>query len=47
MLCLWSDQFEFMARFMNFNLWNGSDLVFEVLYVIFNFSIAIFLLPSD
>ena len=29
MLCLWSDQSEFMALFMIFNLWNGPDMIFE------------------
>ena len=39
MLCLWTDQSEFMAGFMVFNLWSGPG----VLYLVFNFSIAIFL----
>jgi len=28
-LCLWSDQSEFTALFMVFNLWIGSGIIFE------------------
>jgi hypothetical protein len=27
--CLWSDQSEFMAVFMGFNLQSGTDFIFE------------------
>jgi hypothetical protein len=29
MLCLWSDQSEFMAIFVVFNLWIGPGFIFE------------------
>jgi len=28
-MCLWSDQSEFMALFMVFNLWIGPSFIFE------------------
>jgi hypothetical protein len=28
-LCVWSDQSEFMALFMVFNLWIGPGFIFE------------------
>jgi hypothetical protein len=28
-LCLWPDQSEFMALFMDFNLWIGLGFIFE------------------
>jgi len=46
--CLWSDQSEFMALFMVFNLWIGLCCIFEPCSYFLNFSIAIFLLlPLD
>jgi hypothetical protein len=40
MLCLWSDESDFVALFCGFNLW--------IFVVVFNFSVAIFLLlPLD
>jgi len=39
-LCLWSDQFEFVALFMGFNLWIGPGLF---LSLVVNFSMSIFL----
>jgi hypothetical protein len=47
MSCL-SDQPEFVAHFMVFNLWFGPGFIFESWKLIFNFSIAIFIfLPLD
>jgi len=43
MLCLWFDQSEFVV-FMVFRLWIGPRFYFWVLQLIFNFSVAIFLL---
>jgi hypothetical protein len=32
MLCMLSDQSEFMALFMIFNLWNGPDMIFGLVH---------------
>jgi hypothetical protein len=46
-LCLWSDQSEFMAVSYGFNLWGVPGVVLS-LVVVLNFSTAVFLfLPLD
>ena len=47
-LCLWSDQYEFKGLLYGFNLWSIPGFIFLSLVVIFNFSVATFLLlPVD
>jgi len=45
-LCLWSDQSEFLALFMVSKCGNWSRFYFWVLYFVFSLSVAIFLLLS-
>ena len=46
MSCLWSDQSQFIALVLVFNLW--FRFYFQDLYLIFNFSVAfVLLLPLD
>jgi len=47
-LCLWSDKSEFKGLLYGINLWSVPGFIFLSLVVVFNFSVATFLLlPVD